>query len=59
MWITWFEAAAAFYLVGGSLVINATGGLRAKIIFKVIPMCIGLPLAFAVAAKMLGWPISP
>lgn len=56
MWVIWVQAAAAFYLVGGALVINCEN-IPSKIVFKVIPICIGLPLAFAVAGKLLGWPI--
>lgn len=57
MWMIYCQAAAALYLVGGSLMINATGGLMSKFVFKVVPMCLGLPLAFGVVGHILGWPV--
>jgi hypothetical protein len=57
MWLIVVEAFAAIYLVGGALPIDASENLPSRFVFKVIPMALGLPLAFAVAAQLLGWPI--
>jgi hypothetical protein len=57
MWMTILEALVAFYLVAGALIISAESNLASKFIFKVLPMMLGLPLAFVVAAKLLGWPV--
>ncbi len=56
MWLIIVQGLAAFYLVGGALVIDAKD-LPSKFIFKVFPMAIGLPLAFGVVARIMGWPI--
>ena len=50
----WMQAAAAAYLVGMALVIDASSNMLSRVIFKVAPMCIGLPLAFGVAARLHG-----
>lgn len=57
MWYLIVQGAAAAYLVGGSLAINVAPNLPSRIYFRVIPMAIGLPLAFGVAAQLLGWPV--
>ena len=55
-WILAVMTLAAIYLIGIALIIN-TNGIPSAMVFKVLPMCIGLPLAFAVAGRILGWPI--
>ena len=55
MWI-WVQMAAAIYLVGGALVIDCKN-FESKIIFKAVPMLIGLPMAFYVTAKFMGWQV--
>lgn len=54
IWVIVFQALAAFYLVTGALVIDASKNLASRIVFKVIPMMIGLPLAFAVFQQIAG-----
>lgn len=56
-WLLWVETLAAVYLIGGALVIDASANLLSKFLFKVVPVLLGIPLAFGVAAKMLGWPV--
>jgi hypothetical protein len=55
-WMFWMQAAAAAYLVLVPLLIN-TENIKSALLFKVFPMSIGLPLAFGVAGRLLGWPI--
>jgi hypothetical protein len=55
-WVIIAEFAAALYLIGAALMLK-TEGLPSALVFKFIPMCIGIPLAIAVAGKLLGWPI--
>lgn len=57
MWLTVTQGLAAFYLIGGALMIKADSNTQSRIFFKVIPMALGLPLAFGVAGKLLGWPV--
>lgn len=56
MWVIWVETAAAVYLVGGALIVD-TKGIPSALLFKATPMAIGMPLAFSIAAKLLGWPV--
>jgi hypothetical protein len=55
-WIIIAEFSAALYLIGMALIISTENNASA-VLFKFIPMCIGIPLAIAVAAQLLGWPI--
>lgn len=57
MWLTVIHALTASYLIAGSLLINASSNLPSRIAFKVIPMALGLPMAFGVFALLLGWPL--
>jgi len=57
MWFIVAQAAAAIYLVLGPLMINASPNIESRIAFKVIPMSIGIPLAFGVVAQWMGWPV--
>jgi hypothetical protein len=56
-WVTVFQAMAAFYLIGGALVIDASKNWPSRFLFKVVPMALGFPLAVAVVAKINGWPL--
>ena len=58
MWQYYFYAAAAVYLVCGSMLINANSNFQSKLVFKAVPMAIGLPIAFAVFAHIMGWPVN-
>lgn len=42
------QGATAAYLVLGATIINAGDNLASRLIFKVIPMALGLALAFGV-----------
>ena len=53
-WMIVTQAATAFYLVAGSLVIDASSNFASKVIFKVIPMLLGVSLAFGVFAQVKG-----
>lgn len=57
MWLTVIQAIAAAYLILGSLVIDADSNWQSRFIFKIVPMCLGFPLAIGVAGKLLGWPL--
>ena len=51
------QGLSAGYLIFGSLIITADKNLASKVFFKVVPMLLGLPLAFDVFAKIMGWPV--
>ncbi len=51
-WLITVEALTAFYLIGGSLVIDASQNMPSKFLFKVVPMGLGLPLA---AQYLIHW----
>jgi hypothetical protein len=55
-WQYWFYAAGAAYLFFFAFMVD-TSNLRSAFIFKFVPFAIGLPIAFAVAARVLGWPV--
>lgn len=57
MWMTWAQGAAAIYLVGMAVTLDPSKNWPSRLLFKLAPMAIGLPLAFGVAGKILGWPI--
>ena len=56
-WLTAVEAATSFYLISGALIIDASKNMPSRFLFKVVPMMLGLPLAFAVVARLKGWPL--
>ena len=57
--MTWYvgvEMVATVYLITMGLITSAAG-FESALIFKVIPVAIGIPLAVVVVGQLLGWPL--
>jgi hypothetical protein len=58
MVLTTLELAAAAWLVGyGSIMKITGGGFLAVVLFKLMPMAVGIGLSFFAVARLMGWPV--